>query len=538
MQQTILRTALLLGSLIFLLIACQPAAVDSSEDFDFGSSAQVVLPPDTLEDESRIIGSDFAFETLYALGLDLRILPYEADQNGGEAAIPGESPATGFMITLEDMNGKELFAGKTDEEGNLITGLFVPSAVDSARLIIEAEGFEQRTILLENLADISAVDRELPMLKQRASMLSMSLEGSGGKDDDGDGVPNDFDAFPNDPERAFVANVPTEGSITVAYEDLFGRARAGDADYNDFIVSYKLKIITNNKNMITDIEFNDITMVQKLAGYTHRFGFRIDSFYGGATIAWSSSSKDKSVLITKKKVKAPAEITVFEKSSADLVGTTQSFTVSFDTPQSMIDESRVERLLSPPPFNPYIYVYNTGHDIHLIDAEPLTYSKNPDDDFRDDQGFPWALLIPADWEHPAEGQRIEEVYPRFTSWRESWGEDDEDWYLGEVSENQPPYAVNGPAQVFLTYRFDEPYPVKLTTDAPGADLDPDGDAVTFDFAYTGSNLEIGIDSVKGILSVDTLISGNYQETVTVWTVDEKGLKSAEFTILIDISSPS
>ena len=85
--------------------------------------------------------------------------------------------------------------------------------------------------------------------------------------------------------------------------------------------------------------------------------------------------------------------------------------------------------LSRPPYNPYILVKNTGHDIHLIGAEPIENSINPNDTFRDTDGFPWALLIPVDWEHPDEGQRIEEVYPRFTSWRTSLGADDQDWYV-------------------------------------------------------------------------------------------------------------
>ena len=47
-------------------------------------------------------------------------------------------------------------------------------------------------------------------------------------------------------------------------------------------------------------------------------------------------------------------------------------------------------------------------------------------------GFPWGLLVPPGpygWANPAEGQRIEEPYPRFTRWRESGGELSPDWYL-------------------------------------------------------------------------------------------------------------
>ncbi len=90
----------------------------------------------------------------------------------------------------------------------------------------------------------------------------------------------------------------------------------------------------------------------------------------------------------------------------------------------------------------------------LIDREPISGSINPGDRFVDGNGFPWALLVPSDWEHPAEGRRIDsdEWYPRFTNWRESEGEDHTDWYnfRGEpwepAPENRPPYPVTGETQ--------------------------------------------------------------------------------------------
>ena len=508
MNQNVLRAALILISISFVLISCQEASLTSSGSFGAGSEVQVVLPPDTVSDTDRTVGSVFAFETLYSLGLALQIEPFQADQDGDVILIPTDKLNTSFIVTIEDLEARELFRARADAEGRVDTELHIPSSVDSVLLKIEADGFEARSIVIEDLAGLSMIDRTVSILENRDPVnLSMSLEGSGGGDDDGDGVPNDFDAFPDDPERAFVASVPTEGSITVAYEDLFGRARAGDADYNDFIVSYKLKIITNQDNLITDIEFNDITLVQKLAGYSHRFGFRIDSFGDIASInGYALDSSGALTKITPSKVKAPAEITVFERSSAELIGATTSFSVSFAQPQSMVNTKGAKTLLSPPPFNPYIVVLNTGHDIHLVDAEPLQNSINPLDDFRDDEGFPWALLIPADWEHPAESQRIEEVYSRFTSWRESWGEADEDWYLGEQAVNLPPYPVisGDPAvdpsvrELTISLPPGTSYQLAIDKDTAG-NSDPNGDAVIFDTTLQPNSF-ITFDPETGLLT--------------------------------------
>ena len=98
-----------------------------------------------------------------------------------------------------------------------------------------------------------------------------------------------------------------------------------------------------------------------------------------------------------------------------------------------------------PPFNPYLFVKNTGHDIHLIGKQALPTSINPGDPFRDSQGFPWALMVPTletiddgKWKHPNECQRIEIPYPRFTLWRESLGDEHVDWYLHYYNPYIPP----------------------------------------------------------------------------------------------------
>ena len=58
----------------------------------------------------------------------------------------------------------------------------------------------------------------------------------GRTDTDGDGVADNNDAFPNDPERAFRRYFPGRNStVTLAYEDLF--PVRGDYDFNDLVLS-------------------------------------------------------------------------------------------------------------------------------------------------------------------------------------------------------------------------------------------------------------------------------------------------------------
>ena len=137
---------------------------------------------------------------------------------------------------------------------------------------------------------------------------------------------------------------------------------------------------------------------------------------------------------------------------------TLAFVVEGDNPDKpyKIYNPQDPEVISRPPYNPYLYVHNTGHDVHLIDEEPLADSINKEDEFgnpetfRDADGFPWGLLVPPGpseedgWVPPLETQRIEVPYPRFTRWRESGGELSPDWYLhSEPWEPEPAVYAAG-----------------------------------------------------------------------------------------------
>ncbi len=145
-----------------------------------------------------------------------------------------------------------------------------------------------------------------------------------------------------------------------------------------------------------------------------------------------TSAKTGQLVATRKQaVKGQADIILFINTST-AVGKRVTFSLEFEEPQaaSQIDQ---------PPYNPYLFVYNTGYDIHMIGEEPLPGSRDPaGTTFRDAEGFPWALLVPVDWKHPTERQRIEIPYPRFTLWRQSLGAEFTDWYLHYYDPYIPP----------------------------------------------------------------------------------------------------
>lgn len=93
------------------------------------------------------------------------------------------------------------------------------------------------------------------------------------------------------------------------------------------------------------------------------------------------------------------------------------------------------------PYNPYLVIENPNlsyaPDVHLIGKAPLADSENPPEvtGFRDEDGFPRALLVPDNWMPPTERTHIETAYSDFALWRESLGATNSDWYLYSDAEH-------------------------------------------------------------------------------------------------------
>jgi LruC domain-containing protein len=98
--------------------------------------------------------------------------------------------------------------------------------------------------------------------------------------------------------------------------------------------------------------------------------------------------------------------------------------------------------MATPPFDPFILVrHGSGDsDVHLpghagFAGRPaeLPIETGPDA-FLDQNGSPWALLVPYDWRYPLEAMRIGDTdptkaaYPAFHSWVSSRGANGATWY--------------------------------------------------------------------------------------------------------------
>lgn len=421
------RWALWALPLIVLLSSCTvgPGNTAMSE-----SASLSVLPPDVVRDVARTAG--FQFETLLPLELKLDVNLYDTTELQRAAATVAEDVPV--YVTVTDQDGSVVFTGMLHSESTLLAQLIIASSTRNLTVTLSSPGYETRTVLVDDPVSLAAVDRVV-------GMASTGEPADPLIDTDKDWVPDIYDAMPLDPTYCFQTTYPDRNSyLTVAYEDNY--PSLGDGDYNDFVAQYRIRetysgVLDANNNRVRVLTAVDIDAwsVARLAGYDHRFGMVVN-FPGRTatvTIITYDNSNPRSYLNKTSFVATDrADFTLFEH-TRDTMGYFTTVNILF--PPLTIpggEPGAGDRYgLELPPFDPYLYVYDTHQDVHLIGkpALPETQNEVVYDDFRDPQGFPRALLVPHTWAPPAESISILDAYPWFQAWMDSDGTEQQSWYL-------------------------------------------------------------------------------------------------------------
>ena len=461
-----------------------------------GEGESVYLPPDVIKDVTRSGSDPFQFETLLPVALNLEIDFYESTAGLDKAALNEISAVAGqAVVIITNSRGDVVYEGAVQPDGSLNAQLVLPANPEDMTLTVKAYGFQDRSVVISDLVNYSKIDRKMGLMSEGLS--DKELGDPEEWDRDGDLVPDIYDAFPDDADYAFVLNYPPEQDqyMTVAFEDLYLMEEAGDADYNDFLGKYRItertKVNKLGQTMLTYIE-GDIIAAVKIAGYDHlfgiAFGYKMETgevipdvditlnYYGSdgnPPTRTTSTFKLAELMVP---IEEPNDSPFTHKIVLPLFGSTAAATVNGNTPIAHftgdfspegIDREKIQLA----PYDPFLYVWNTRYDIHLIGEVPLSaipdlpeidpiYELKSGDamgpySFMDGEGFPWALLVPIDWEHPAETQRIETVYPFFDLWRQDEGKSNTDWYLRKIDPGDPKNDPPGePALSPISLEFD------------------------------------------------------------------------------------
>lgn len=274
-------------------------------------------------------------------------------------------------------------------------------------------------------------------------------------DDDNDGVANDVDLYPNDPNASGALYYPGNNQFaTIAFEDLW--PYAGDYDFNDLVVGYNYTMVTNANNDVVRIEAKFVT---KAIGASFANGFGVQLGCSSSAVSSVSGNQLTEGIINEssngtEQGQSKATVVVYDnafKTIKDFGGTRFVNTRNDEavkTPDTIdvvitFNNAISQNLLGAAPFNPFIFIDGErGKEVHLADHEPTDLADNSyfgvgaDDTqvsngkfYKTEKNHPWAINVEGGFDYPLEKEDIVTAYSFFATWAQSAGALSEDWYV-------------------------------------------------------------------------------------------------------------
>jgi LruC domain-containing protein len=263
------------------------------------------------------------------------------------------------------------------------------------------------------------------------------------KDCDNDGVTDQFDEFPCDPERAYSTSYPSRyGFGTLAFEDNF--PFKGDYDFNDLVLKYRYTVVSHANNANVEL-LAKYTGVAGIANYKNGFGFQIRTF-SPSTVASVTGARY-------------SENYINLSSNGTESGQTLPVIIPFDNHRLLIDgtnngldtlnlkvtlrPNQSFNLQSQMPFDQFLISNGRrGYEIHLPNAlstrlldESLFNTgdaRGSSTRYLDTNNMPWVLSFNEEFKFPKEGVNITSAYLKFGDWASSRGNTFTDWYNNTV----------------------------------------------------------------------------------------------------------
>lgn len=276
-------------------------------------------------------------------------------------------------------------------------------------------------------------------------------------DADCDGCPDDVDDYPNDPTRCFNNNFPASGYGTLAFEDLW--PSTGDYDFNDVVLDYQFRTVTNSSNKVVEI-FGKFILKASGAFFHNGFGFQIPSAgLDPATMTVTGYHLQHNLVTINsnglENGQSKPTIIVFddffdlmpwagggagvntEQGVPYVIPDTLLIHIVFSSPLYLTTQINIEN------FNPFIFTNaRRGYEVHLPDYPPTdladksvlgTFEDNsiPSSGkyYKTKNNLPWGINIYESFAYPKSGIDIINCYNHFVEWASSGGVLYPDWYM-------------------------------------------------------------------------------------------------------------
>ncbi|WP_254659497.1 LruC domain-containing protein [Mucilaginibacter sp. PPCGB 2223] len=277
-------------------------------------------------------------------------------------------------------------------------------------------------------------------------------------DSDGDGVSDTFDAFPNDPTRAYISYYPSKDNWgTLAYEDQW--PLKGDYDMNDLVVNYRYTLISNAQNNVVEMT-GDYTLLAAGASYNNGFavqfpfsasvvkqvtGQRLTSGYIKQAGNGVESGQKNAVIVPfdsyRSMVQTPSYFINTVPSNTKFASDTVHIYMQFTSPITTAT-------LGSAPFNPFLISNgHRGFEVHLpgnapTDLADMTVFGTQDDTsvpatgryYLSQDNHPWAMSFYQGFAYPTETSPVWAAYLHFLDWAKSGGTQFTDWYSNTASD--------------------------------------------------------------------------------------------------------
>ncbi|MBI41400.1 MAG: LruC domain-containing protein [Leptospiraceae bacterium] len=413
--------------LLSLLIVTGVASCNSSEDPNLawlvsldggssqsstGQSTSTEIPFSYTIDNIQQGTGDFVFETNKSIPVEILV----EDPDGG---------VEGTRVLIRDANGERvLFRAITDAEGNA-TGVVTVNQ-DEQTAVIEVEYNGQTLYVDLDITDVVQTTVTL-VIRVRADVSEVA-------DADGDGIPDDEDDYPQDPDRATMVRVPAEGFYRVAYEDLY--PKRGDADFNDYVVQVYHEQDLNASGKLVELR-SYYAHIAKGAGYDHTLHLALPDVVSGEATLVRKDASGVELNSENLSISSGNAIEILGRSSNTISSSNtdrnQSFVMGHSAELTFLPDAPVAlQTLGKAPYDLFIKVLNTGHEIHFAGRY---FAEDGSDQYIDSAGFPWALMVPDYWQWPYERANIHDGYPAFDDWYLSAGTASQNWYDSPVADH-------------------------------------------------------------------------------------------------------
>ncbi len=291
-----------------------------------------------------------------------------------------------------------------------------------------------------------------------------------GFDSDSDGVSDDTDDYPLDPTRAFDNYYPVTSPGTLTFEDLW--PWCGDYDFNDLILGYRFKTVTNASNQV--VEVVGTFVVRANGGVMHNgFGFQLPDLnttlasniyitgcslnhglvtLNGATNLEAGQTKPTIIPFDDAfDLMAGIANTVSGGPSATADSVVITMAVTGGGPYVASD-------FALDTWNPFLFIDATrGREVHLINHLPtdlMTSSyfgmgrdaSDPASNlyYQTINHLPWGLDFPVAFSYASEYNEISSAYLHFVEWAESGGTLYTDWYTNTAAGYRDPTYIYTP----------------------------------------------------------------------------------------------